>query len=128
VGKHSKRRRHDRRSRAVHDPVEEFIAELSYLLESDDPVDAEAFASSVVATWRIDSPKGEVDAEDATNFLAAFGSTMRPQALALLLGLGAVAPEPYAARAQRAAQGLIALQVSPPAWSSNVGQARVTQS
>jgi hypothetical protein len=99
-----------------------------HLLTTDDPVQAEFLASMIVATWQRKGMQHDLDAEWATHMLDALGATARAESLAMLLGLGAVAPGPHAARAKRAVQLLVAQHVPKPGWAAQVGRAVVTES
>ena len=108
-------------------PEDEFFANARGLLTSTDPLDAEELASAIVATWYRGGIGNKFDLEMATTVVEALAGTPRPESLAILLGLGAVAPMLHAARARRGVEQLVEGGVVLPAWASGVGRAEVSE-
>ncbi len=97
-----------------------------FLLESDDPVYAEDFASGIAACWLPSPLEPEPNREHVPWLLEALGGTGRAEALVLLRGLSAVLPELEAARARRIADSMAASGVPEPSWARFVGRAVVS--
>lgn len=108
-------------------PEDEFFSSARRLLTSSDPLDAEELASSIVTVWYRGSIGNEFDTELATNIVEALAGTPRPESLAILLGLSAIAPGLHAARARRGVEQLVEAGVALPAWASGVGRAEVSE-
>ena len=97
------------------------------LAATSDPVEAEVYASSLLSMW--DQPL--IDVEDSVAFFAPLfvtyaGRKRKPDAVALLLGLAAVAPGDLASLARREAMRLRASGVGAPMWADHSASKRFT--
>lgn len=95
------------------------------LLAIDDPLEVELWVSELMGTWSSLPPLIDGDPHRVFGESLVQGVRHRrsPEALALLLALGAVAPPCVADKAQRAAQELQDRGLPAPAWASEVGRA-----
>jgi hypothetical protein len=99
------------------------------LAESPDPLEAEMFASGIVSTWHQDAA---IDREEAavalaSLFAAQMASKRSPDALALLVAVGAVAPEREAAALAPAIARLHAAGLSDPIWAIAIASVRFVE-
>lgn len=119
---------HGRRGSDERSAEDALLAPARHLLDTDDPVDAETFASALAALWRPDALAGSgLSPQGVPGFVDSLAACGRPEALAILRGLSAVLPGLDAARAHRAADAMTALGVRDRQWARSVGQATVTQ-
>ena len=99
------------------------------LAGSPDPLEAEMFASGIVSTWHQDAA---IDREEAAVALASLfagqmASKRSPDALALLVAVGAVAPEREAAALAPAIARLHAAGLSDPIWAIAIASVRFVE-
>jgi hypothetical protein len=110
---------------AAGSPFDQLFAGAANLLETDDPVEAEFFASTISALPELPSPSRVVRLDEA--LVGAFVEEARrrgtPAALALVLALAHVAPPDWDDAAERAARELLAAGVKPPPWAESIGTA-----
>ena len=99
-----------------------------------DPLAAEMAASVVAASWRPEAQDGPSDPvamsagqleAAAAEMIDAIAAVRRTDALVLLVGLAAVAPDPLASRALELAATLETSGVRAPRWLAEVGRAEV---
>ena len=106
-------------------PFDQLFAGAANLLETDDPVEAEFFASTIAALPELPSPSRVDGLDDA--LAGAFVEEARrrgtAEALALVLALAHVAPPEWDEAARLAAQELLATGVKPPPWAESIGTA-----
>jgi hypothetical protein len=106
-------------------PFDQLFGGAANLLETDDPVEAEFFASTIAALPELASPS-RVDGLDEA-LAGAFVEEARrrgtAEALALVLALAHVAPPEWDEAAQLVAQELLATGVKPPPWAESIGTA-----
>jgi hypothetical protein len=101
-----------------------FLGPLRYLLDSADPVDAEAVGSALATLWA-DGEDSTLEPEEVLVVIDGLAATGRAEALAVLRGLSAVLPDLHAVRARRVADQMVAAGVPEPRWAPQVGRARV---
>ncbi len=94
-------------------------------LSATDPLEAEAFASEIISIWLhltlIDGDPDALFGGALIDYLARRGT---PEALVLLLGLGAVGAPVTVTAAQQAATALRARRVRAPRWADEIGKPR----
>lgn len=100
--------------------LDELLAQGTELLRAEDPLDAEMLAAMLLAASP--DPVEEFTAVVATDVVPALASVERTAALALLLAIGAVLPEPAGSAAATAARHLAAAGVPEPAWASELDE------
>jgi hypothetical protein len=116
------------RSRSREQSPDQMLAEVAELVanavgEVTDALDAEQWASGLIATWRHEAPPGElVDPVLFPKFARALETLDSGPALAALRALDAVG----APAAGEAATRLAATGVPEPVWAGDLGQARPT--
>ncbi|MFN0089691.1 MAG: DUF6398 domain-containing protein [Acidimicrobiales bacterium] len=114
-------------SAELDDRLAPILASARRLLDAPDPLEAELLASLIcLAAPELDEEYGRLDAPSALEIMI-HGLARSPSApaLAILLGLAAVADEPYAAAAAEGAERLQEQGVPPPAWLEDAGRAEV---
>lgn len=88
------------------------------------PLAVEAWASQMWSIWHSDTLVGmDAEAVFAGGLIAYTAERTTPAAMVILRGLATIAPEPYRAKARRAADRLAAAGVAEPAWAEVVGRA-----
>ena len=95
-----------------------------------DPLEVETFASGVVSTWRQDIPMPNADeaAKALAELLAKHLAAKRsPDALALMLGIEAVAPGPLAAVFAAPIARLRVGGLTDPVWVDSIGRIRFVE-
>lgn len=93
----------------------------------DDPLDAELWVSGLMGVWRgIELHDEDPDRFFGLGLVDHAGKRLTPSALALLLGLSAVAPEEIATAARTAAERLTAKDVPAPRWQASIGSCAFT--
>ncbi len=104
--------------------LREVLDEAAALLEMDDPLEVELWASSLIGVWH-GAPLAEEDPDEVIGgaLVRRAGRSRKPEALALLLALAATAEPPLAALARGAARRLRAEGVPEPPWAGQVGRA-----
>jgi hypothetical protein len=97
------------------------------LLDLDDPLEAELWASGLLGTWYgMPLPGEDPDRLFGEGLVRYAGRKATPASLALLLALAAVGPDALAAKARTAADRLRGQGVPPPPWDGRVGQVEFT--
>lgn len=109
------------------DREDAFLREAEPLLHTDDPLQAEMFASALVGLLSAGPFGGKDEPAQLPAVIEGLGSLQRAEALAILRGLAAVLPWPEAVRVRRAAEEMAANGVAEPAWAAQAGQAAVTE-
>lgn len=120
------KRRGDSAQRRRSSPFDPILEDAAGLLETDDPVEAELFASGVVALPATPGRGGPAfsDGDAFAGALAAEAQARGTRAsLALLLALSEVAPPSWRGIVGPAAQALVALGIDAPPWMGSIGSA-----
>jgi len=104
-------------------PFDQLFVGAANLLETDDPVEAEFFASTIAGLPELPSPTlvDRLDEVLAGAFVEEARRRGTPEALALVLALAHVAPPRLDDTADEAAQELLATGVKPPPWAESIG-------
>lgn len=105
----------------------------NHLCRATEPLAAEIWASGLLAVW--DSTAGPSLLDPVDRNQDAFGEALvryagfqaTPEAVAVLLGVAAVAPTPLATKARTAAVGIHRMGVPAPPWAETVGRAVPTE-
>jgi len=107
------------------DPLDRLFASAATLLKTDDPVEAEFFASTVVALPDLPSRTRDDGLDEALAAALVEEARRRatPEALALALALAHVAPPEWEHGAEEAARVLTSAGVRPPPWAESIGTA-----
>jgi hypothetical protein len=115
------------RDRVVEAASEQALASAAELLELAHPVRVESWISGLISTWRATSvADAEPEAVLGDGLVRAARADGGPAAMALLLGLVAVAPAAVAEPAADAVAALRSRGVAEPCWAASVGRARFT--
>jgi hypothetical protein len=106
-------------------PFDPLFAGAANLLETDDPLEAEFFASTIAGLPELPSPSlvNRLDEALAGAFVEEARRRGTPAALALVLALAHVAPPEWGDAADEAAHELMATGVKPPPWADSIGTA-----
>ena len=119
-------RREPRRSdgRTFEAFVDDVVRSADGLAENDGPLEAEVYASAVLALLDAE-PNDPATARlrRARHLIDGLAKRREPDALAILLGLAALLPDPVSSIARVAARRLGNDGVAEPAWSETIGQA-----
>jgi hypothetical protein len=109
----------------VGNPFDQLFDGAANLLDTDDPVEAEFFASTIAGLPELPSPTlvDRLDEALAGAFVEEARRRGTPEALALVLALAHVAPPRLDDSAEEAAQELLATGVKPPPWADSIGTA-----
>lgn len=127
-GAMAKRRSGPRRSSFPgQEPEDALLALAQPLLTSEDPLDAEVFASALATSWQPGPLAPQPVEQQAPLVIDALAATHRPEVVAVLRGLAAVLPQPDATRAREAADTLAAQGVPEPGWAEQAGKAAVRE-
>lgn len=120
------RRRGDSAGERRGSPFDPILEDAASLLDTDDPVEAELFASGIVALAGAPGPMGPAFA-DGDAFATALAGEARAQctraSLALLLALSEVAPPSWRQIVWPAAQAVVAQGIDVPPWMGSIGSA-----
>jgi hypothetical protein len=111
------------RAAGQRNPFDQVFADAAGLLETDDPVEAEFFASSIAALPGLAETRDGLEEALAVAFAQEARRRATPAALALLLALAQVAPARWRPIAGKAADELLAQRVGPPPWAGSIGTA-----
>lgn len=99
------------------DLVDELLAGIGELLDSDDPIEAELLAATFVAIGAVADGFEEALLE---GFIPQFEARSSAEATAMLLALGGVAPGSAGAAARAAAERLESAGVPVPRWAAEI--------
>ena len=99
----------------------------THLCRAEQPLAAEVWASGLMAVWESGPGGGEQQRAFGDALIRHARSEGSPEAMAVLVALGAVAPPRLATKARTAAAGLTRKGVPAPAWAGQVGQAAATE-
>lgn len=108
--------------------VDDVVRSAARLARVDEPLEVEVFASAILALLDAD-PNGR-PAERlrrARELVDRLAARTEPAALAPLLGLAALLPDPESSIARSAASRLRNVGVATPAWAETIGQARFVE-
>src|SRR5215218_17950 len=100
--------------------IDEVLTGAADLVGSADPLEAEIAGSVFVSIGALAGEEFTEALVDA--FIPEFEARARPEAVAMLLAIGSVAPDPVGKAASAAADRLVAAGLPRPGWAGELGQ------